>query len=165
MAMTISTEGLDSLGAMLAQLGNKAEDVASGALYDGAGVVADAMKRAVDSIVCGPQQKKRPAPQKTPKRLPTPEEKAAVVGKTGIAKFHKNGSEVDTLIGITGSAGYVTIGGRKKAVRMIARSINSGTSFMVKQPVFRRAASASKGTAQAAIVSKAEQMFNEIINS
>jgi len=165
MAMKISTEGLEDLSAMLAKLGNRAEDVASGALYDGAGVVADAMKRAADSIVCGPQQKKRPAPEKTPKRLPTPEEKAAVVGKTGIAKFHKNGGEVDTLVGVTGNAGYVMIGGRKKAVRMIARAINSGTSFMVKQPVFRRAASASKSAAQAAIVSKAEKMFEDIINS
>ena len=165
MAMTISTEGLDELSAMLAKLGDKAQDVASGALFDGAGVVADAMKAAVDSIACGPQQPKRRPPEKTPKRLPTPEEKAALVGKTGIAHFRKNGGEVNTLVGVTGNAGYAMINGRKKAVRLIARAINSGTSFMVKQPIFRRAASASIGAAQAAIVSKAEKMFEDIINS
>ena len=79
--------------------------------------------------------------------------------------FRKNGGEVDTLVGVTGNAGYAMVGGKKKAVRLIARAINSGTSFMVKQPVFRRAASASTGAAKAAIVSKAEKMCEDIINS
>ena len=161
MAMTISTEGLDELGAMFAKLGDKAQGVASGALFDGAGVVADAMKAAVDSIGTAPFKYAPPGQH----RLPSPEEKAALVGKTGIAHFRKNGSDVDTLVGVTGNAGYAMVGGKKKAVRMIARSINSGTSFMVKQPVFRRAASASAGAAKAAIVSKAEKMFEDIINS
>ena len=67
------------------------------------------------------------------------------------------------MIGITGAAGYADINGKPKAVRLIARSINSGTSFMKKQPVFRKAVSSSKGRATNAIVSKAEEMFNEII--
>ena len=46
MPMTISTEGLEELNRTLAQLGEKAQDVASGALFKGAGVVADAMKTA-----------------------------------------------------------------------------------------------------------------------
>ena len=40
MAMTIKTEGLDELNQMLAELGNRAEEVASKSLYEGAGVVA-----------------------------------------------------------------------------------------------------------------------------
>ena len=158
MAMTIKTEGLTEVSQILAALEGKAQDVASGALYDGAGVVADAFSRAANSIRTEPFKGKRA------KRLPSPEEKAAVMGKTGVARFRKNGSEVDTLIGVTGSAGYVMIGKKPKAVRLIARAINSGTSFMNKQPVFRRAASTSTGAAQAAIVNKAEEMFNEIIN-
>ena len=145
---------------MLARLGNEAQDVASGALFDGAGVVADAFTAAANSISTEPFR--YAAGGRT--RMPSPEEKAAVVGKSGIAKFNKNGSEVDTLIGITGSAGYADVGGKKKAVRMIARAINSGTSFMKKQPVFRRAVSKSRGSAKSAIVAKAEKMFNEIIN-
>ena len=166
MAMTIKTEGLDDLNAMLARLGDKAQEVASRSLYEGAGVVADVMTAAVNSIQAEPQQPKRRPPEKTPARLPTPEEKAAVVGATGIAKFRKEGGEVHTLIGVTGQGGgYTTINGQKKAIRLIARSINSGTSFMHKQPVFRRAASQSKGAAVAAIVAKAEELFQEFINS
>ena len=110
MAMTISTEGLDELSAMFAKLGDKAQGVASGALFDGAGVVADAMKAAVDSIGTAPFKYAPPGQH----RLPSPEEKAAIIGKTGIAKFNANGSEVNTLIGVSGAAGYADIGGKPK---------------------------------------------------
>ena len=161
MAMTIKTEGLTEVSELLTKLGSKAQDVASGSLYDGAGIVADAFTQAVNSIQTA--KFKYAPPGQT--RLPSPEEKAALLGKSGIAKFDKNGSEVNTIIGISGSAGYANVAGKQKAVREIARSINSGTSFMNKQPVFRRAKSQSQNAAKAAIVAKAEQMFDEIINS
>ena len=160
MPMTISTEGLEDMNRMMAQLGSKAQDVAKGSLYKGAGVAADAFTKAVNSIATEPFKYARSGTM----RLPSPEEKAALIGRTGIAKFKATGGEVDTLIGITEAGGYAMINGHKKAVRLIARSINSGTSFMAKQPVFRMAVNACKATAQAAIVAKAEEMFDEIIN-
>ena len=162
MAMTISTDGIEELGAMLAKLGDKATDVASGALFDGAGIVADAYNAAINSIVTE-ELHYVARPDMIGKRYASPDEKAALVGKSGIAKFDKSGDDVNTLIGVSGAAGYANVGGKPKAVRLIARSINSGTSFMHKQPVFRQAKSKATGAAQAAIVSKAEQMFNEII--
>lgn len=158
MAMTVSTEGLDDLDRMLAELGKKAPEVAKVSLYQGAGVMADAFTAAANSIRTEPFKGKRE------KRLPSPEEKAALVGRTGIARFKVTGTEADTLVGVTEAGGYTNIGNTKKAVRLIARSINSGTSFMSKQPVFRRAKTAAQGNAVGAIVQKAEEMFNEIIN-
>ena len=163
MAMTIKTEGLTELSETLTRLEEKAEDVATGAVFDGAAVVADAFTAAANSIKTEPFHYLAVPELAGKKRLPSPEEKAAVIGKSGVAKFHKNGSEVDTLIGITGNAGYANINGKQKAVRMIARAINSGTSFMAKQPVFRKAASQSAGKAKAAIISKAESMLDNII--
>ena len=157
MAMTMRTVGLDEVMSTLARLNADAEKVAAESLYEGAGIIADAFANAARSI------RTEPFTHKKAKRLPSPEEKAAIIGKTGIARFDKNGSEVNTLIGVSGAAGYANVGGKPKAVRLIARSINSGTSFMHKQPVFRQAKSKATGAAQAAIVSKAEQMFNEII--
>ena len=159
MQMSIKTDGIEELGRMMAELNDKAFDVASGALFDGAGIVGDAYKAAVNRIQTEPFKY-----TVTGKRKASPDEKAALVGKTGIAKFDKTGDEVNTLVGVSGAAGYATVGGKPKAVRLIGRSINSGTSFMEKQPVFRQAVSKSSGPAKAAIVSKAEQMFNEIIN-
>ena len=156
MAMTMRTVGLDEVMNTLARLNADAEKVAAASLYDGAGIIADAFDNAARSI------RTEPFTQKKAKRLPSPEEKAAIIGKTGIARFDKNGSEVNTLIGVSGAAGYANIGGKQKAVRLIARAINSGTSFMPKQPVFRKAKSASQGAAKAAIIGKAEEMLNEI---
>lgn len=160
MAMTMETVGLDELGRKLADMANRAQEVASGALFDGAGVVADALNAGIKSIRTEPFQYAEPG--KT--RLPSPQEKAALDRKVGIARFRKNGSEVDTLVGISYDSGYTQIAGKQKSVAVIARSINSGTSFMQKQPVIRRAASQSRGKAEAAIVAKAEQMINEILN-
>ena len=161
MPYSITTDGLDEVSDILGRLGDKAEAVASGALYDGAGVVADAMNAAIGTIVSKPSRFY--AVEGHFMRYPTDAEKNALRGKIGIAKFRKNGSEVDTRVGMT-NAGYAEIDGKRKPVAEIARSINSGTSFMKKQPVFRRAARSAKGAAQAAIAAKAEQMFNEIIN-
>ena len=158
MAMTISTSGMEALDKMLSQLGSKAQDVASGALFDGAAVVADAFAAAVGGIQTEPFKYAPPGS----KRKPSPEEKAALMGKTGVAKFRKNGSEVDTIVGLTGSAGYADVAGHAKPVIEIARSINSGTSFMDKQPIFRKAKSRSTNAAKAAIVEKAEKMIQEI---
>ena len=159
-AMTISTEGLDQLSKMLAELGNKAQDVASASLFDGAGVVADALNAGIGKIQTAPFKY---APEGHT-RLPSPQEKAALERKVGIARFRKDGASVDTIIGISYDSGYTQIAGKPKAVRVIARSINSGTSFMHKQPVFRMAVNSAKASAVSAIGAKAEKMFNEIIN-
>lgn len=160
MAMTMETVGLDQLGRMLAQLGDKAQEIASGALYEGAGITANAMSAGIQSIQTEPFKYATDGKM----RLASPQEKAALERKIGIAKFRKNGSEVNTIIGISRASGYTQIAGKKKAVLVIARSINSGTSFMRRQPVIRKAKTQSQGPAKEAIVAKAEQMINEIIN-
>ena len=157
MAMTMKVDGIEKVSRMLTALGDQAEAVAALSLYDGAGVMADAYSQAVESIHA---EKFRYAFGNV-KRYPSFEEKAALQGKTGIAKFDKNGTEVNTAVGIKG-AGYADIAGKPVAVNKIANAINSGTSFMVKQPVFRQAVSKARGPASAAIVSKAEQLIHTI---
>lgn len=158
MAMTMQVSGLDEISRMLTDVSEKAPEIAARALYDGAGVMADAYTQATNSI----QAEKFHYAFNGYKRLPSHEEKAALQGKTGIAKFRKNGSEVETSVGLSGHLGYANIAGKPVAVRKIAYAINSGTSFMTKQPVFRRAATQAKGAASAAIISKADQLIDEL---
>ena len=158
MGASMQVTGLDELMRKLDQIGDRAEEVAARSLYRGAGVMADAFTQAANSI----RTEEFRYVFNGRKRDPSPEEKAALQGKTGIAKFNINGSEVNTAIGLNGS-GYVTIAGKQKAVKKIANAINSGTSFMNKQPVFRRAASQTSGAARGAIVQAAEELLNEII--
>lgn len=50
----------------------------------------------------------------------------------------------------------------QKPVAVIANAINSGTSFMRKQPFIRKAISASKGKAQDAIAGKIEELVSKL---
>ncbi len=67
-----------------------------------------------------------------------------------MAKFRKTGVSVQTSVGYQ-NAGYASLNGKTKPVPLIANAINSGTSFMQKQPFMRKAFSQSKGPATAAI--------------
>ena len=157
MAMTMKTDGLDELGKQLARMGDKAQDIASSALFDGAGVMADGINGGVKNIRT--DTFRYAAGGKT--RLPSPQEKAALERKAGIAKFRKSTDGVDTLVGF-GRSGYTQIAGKRKATIVIARSINSGTSFMKRQPVIRKAVTQNTAAAEKAIISKANQMIEEI---
>ena len=147
MAFNIQVDGMNELLNSMGKLPEKAAKVAAEALYEGAGVVADAVSGAVQGIATEPFKYARGG--KT--RKPSPEEKAIVAGaKHGVAKFRKHGVSVQTSVGYQ-NAGYAVLNGKTKPIPQIANAINSGTSFMQKQPFIRKAFSQSKGAATAAI--------------
>lgn len=147
MGFSIQVEGLNELLKDMENMPKAAEKVAAEALYEGAGVMADAVSRAVDSIETEPFRYAAGGK----KRKPSPEEKAILqAAPKGVAKFRKNGVGIQTSVGMQNS-GYATLAGKNKPVPQIANSINSGTSFMEKQPFMRRAFSQNQSAAQAAI--------------
>ena len=154
----MNTDGIEELSRILDRLGVDAPEFASKALYVGAGVVADAYRNAVNEIKTGGRRHH----SEPGGRLPTPAEKQALDGATGIARFEGSGSEISTVVGI--GDGYTTVNGRKKATKMIARSINHGTSFMKKQPVFRKAGVTSKAPAQRAMIETVNELMDKIIH-
>ena len=159
MGYTMKTEGLDEVSMMLTKLGDQAQKVAASGLYDGAGVMSEEIKRHANGIR---SSEFHYAVFVT--RDPSNEEKEAVVqAGAGIAKFDKNGTEVQTSVGYSNS-GYWNINGKMKPVPLIANSINSGTSFMKKQPFFRQAVSRGTRPAEEAIINRIEERFDELIN-
>ena len=158
MSYNVTTAGMDNLTQMLEGLGDAAQGVASVGLYEGAGVMADAVSRSVRDIDTEPFHYATGG--KT--RKPSPEEKALVeAAPAGVAKFRKTGTEVNTDVGLS-NAGYGMLGSRLVPIPKIANAINSGTSFMKKQPFFRKAVTRNKAAALAAIergvLEKIEQM-------
>lgn len=146
MAFSIQITGMEELIRAFNKLPEKAEEVAAKALYDGAGVMADSVSQAVQGIATEPF--KYAAGGR--KRKPSPEEKAILSNaKKGVAKFRKNGVSVQTSVGMQ-NAGYAELNGKTKPIPLIANSINSGTSFMQKQPFMRKAFS-KNNAAKAAI--------------
>lgn len=197
MAFMIDISGMEVLQKQFEKLQKEAPNAASYALYEGAGVVADAVSREVQGISTEPFKYVKNGQ----KRKPSPEEKATLqTAPHGVAKFHKKLERIDTTVGYN-NAGYANVNwnhmkstartnykavsfkghssnassylkalretegsekygisktfGRhaqnQKPVGVIANAINSGTSFMERQPFMRKAFTKSKKAAMAAI--------------
>ncbi len=185
MAFTMEVSGMDELLRKMDKLGEKAQGAAARALYEGAGVAADAVTQAVQSIQTEPFEYAKGGR----KRKPSPEEKALLLSaQIGIAKFRKSFANVNTSVGIRDGYGNITwnhartntrtkykVGDNGKAKQagkassgqsskptyVIANAINSGTSFMEKQPFFRKA-ERSSGAAKAAIENKLREELENL---
>jgi hypothetical protein len=154
MAYELKVDGMTEISELLSKLEEAAPAIAAEALYEGAGTMSAAINSAAAAIKTGPGSTREEA------RYATPEEKAAVLAAgAGIAKFDKTGTEVNTSVGYK-SAGYAVIKGKTKPVPLIVNAINSGTSFMKKQPFFRKAVVNATPKAEAAIVDKIEAEIN-----
>ena len=112
MPFSIKVDGLSELIRKMDQMPEKAADVAALALYDGAGVVADAVSQAVRGIATEPFQYAAGGR----KRKASPEEKAIIESaKKGVAKFRKSISGVQTSVGMQ-NAGYANLNGKTKPI-------------------------------------------------
>lgn len=160
MAYQMKVEGTEEISKMLTTMADKAPGVASQAVYSGAGLMRDEVAKGAESI--------RTAPFKwagsNDYRLPSPEEKEIVMqADPGIAKFDKNGTEVQTSVGYANS-GYAYLKGKLKPIPVIVNAINSGTSFMRKQTFVRTAARKAKSKTEQAMKEVVETAFEAIAN-
>ena len=197
----LKVEGMQELFSKMKEAETKALGIAAQGLYEGAGIVADAVGREINGISTEPFKYAKNGV----KRKPSPEEKQAIkTSPHGVAKFRKKLDRVDTVVGFN-RAGYVNVnfkhmnssartnykavsfkghestatstlkfieqhgGGdlgkgaqNQKPVGVIANSINSGTSFMEKQPFMRKAFSKSKRAAQEAIEAGIKARLEEL---
>ena len=160
MPYKVSTTGMTELEQMLREAGDAAQGAASAGLYEGAGVIADAVSRAVQGITTKPFRYAVGGY----KRMPSPEEKELLeAAPKGVAKFKKNGVSVDTSVGLS-KVGYGDLDGKRKPIPQIANAINSGTSFMNKQPFFRKAVSQNAGKALEVMDKKIREKIDEKLN-
>ena len=161
MPFELSTDGFDELNNILDKLGKDTEGIAAKGLYEGAGIMADTIEAQAKAIRTEPFQWASRSRGQT--RLPSPEEKEVVLqaGSAGIARFDKNGSEVNTSVGYNQS-GYAIMLGKVVPIPKIANAINSGTSFMKKQPFIRKARNSGKQKAIEAILKSVKESVEEI---
>lgn len=159
MPASINVDGLDALESMLDKAGQDAGHIAAAGLYDGAGVMADRLTAAIDGIRTQPFHYAKDGQ----KRLPSPEEKAVLQrARHGVAKFRDSGTSVQTSVGLQNSGYTKMVGKTSVPIPKIANAINSGTSFMQKQPFFRKAVSQGQAQATAAIEQKIKEKAESI---
>ena len=197
MAFMIDVSGMKELQEKIKKLQEKSQYAASEALYEGAGVVANAVSQAVQGIATEPFHYAKNGER----RKPSPEEKAVLEeAPHGVAKFRKKLQRIDTSVGYNGNGyaevnwnhmsskartnykaqrfkdhDYMTTSTLKfagtykrkvqnaKPIGAIANAINSGTSFMQKQPFMRKAFTKSKSKAIETIEAALEKRINELI--
>lgn len=158
MPYEMNVDGIREIAEALDKLDKEAPAVAARALYEGAGIMAEAIRTSAQTIRTAEFKYARDGQT----RLPSPEEKAIVeAAAPGIAKFHRNGTDVDTSVGYR-NAGYAELAGKTRPIPKIVNAINSGTSFMAKQPFVRKAANAGGKKAAAAMQQSIEKAFEEL---
>ena len=161
MPYQMKVDGMAEISAALDQLEKNAASAAAQGLYEGAGVMADEVNKAAADIRTEPFK----YAARGARRLPSPEEKAIVTAAAaGIAKFQTDGTEIDTSVGFR-NAGYAELDGKIRPIPVIVNSINSGTSFMKKQPFIRKAAKSGGEKAIKAMKGKIEGILEEYLKA
>lgn len=155
MAKFVVGSGIEEYLKQLRQLSDKADDCIGKSVYEGAKVVADAVKREINSLPIDNDKK-----HKSKRTGVTSEQKQGLLDGFGIAKMQDEGGFKHVKLGFAGYNNKVT----KKypngqANLMIARTLESGNSFTVKNPFVTRAINSSKGQAERQM----QQIFDDEI--
>lgn len=127
--------GLDDMIVEFGKLSKTISGVSKEAVYVGAGVAADEVRRQIESL----------------KHL-QPYEKQALLDGLGIAKIRQSPEDTNTLVGFSGYSDHKTKSYPEGIpIPMLARAINSGTSWRQKQPFVAKAVRKCKAAVEKAM--------------
>ncbi|MBQ4018221.1 MAG: hypothetical protein II605_03140 [Paludibacteraceae bacterium] len=148
--------GIDEYLEKLNKIGDKTTGLCKRALYDGAAVLADAVRSEVQAL---PVTDRNTEPQQV-----LSYERDGLLAGLGIAKMKDDGGVVSTRVDFDGynrlkSKTYPN--GHPNS--MIARAINSGTSKRPKNPFMNRATRAARAKAEAAMAARMDADIEEIM--
>lgn len=155
--------GMDEYEKMLSKLNSSKtiRAVIGVTIYSGAGIVADAMKAEIEALpvidhrIRGSERKKLTGITSVQKR--------GLIEGFGISKMEREGGYYCVKLGFDGYNDVETPNSGYQPNAMIARAVNSGTSFREKNPFVDRAVNKSKGEAEQAMKKKLEEQFEKIV--
>lgn len=143
---TFKFKGLDEYVRKLENLSSYTEILIGEAVYQGAEVVADTTKRAIEGI---PVDNRTSVPTRTSINQ---KQKNGLIKSFGIAKLQKTKHFYNVKTGFDGYNDIVTDRWPQGQPNvMIARSLESGTSFMPKNPVISKATRSAKKACEEAM--------------
>jgi len=155
-------EGVDDLIAEYSKLYDNTEEMIGKAIYQGAGVVFKSIQQAVDGI--NTDDSHEFGTSDNPKSGPTSIQKQGLIHSLGIAKMRNDGGFRNVKIGFDGY-NYVKTKTWPKGQpnAMVARSIESGTSWMSKQPFMRKAENSSKRRCEQVMADTIDKELTKIV--
>ena len=154
-------KGLREYENKLLKLENLTREILGEAIYEGAGLVADAVKSSIESI---PIDERYVTGGATLYGI-TPEQKAGLRDGFGIARMRDDNGFLNVKLGFDGYNSQVTTkypGGQPNS--LIARSVNAGTSFRQRIPFIDNAVNQTKGAAEQKMTETAEKAIGKAMN-
>ena len=151
-------KGLREYENKLLKLENLTREILGEAIYEGAGLVADAVKSSIESI---PIDERYVTGGATLYGI-TPEQKAGLRDGFGIARMRDDNGFLNVKLGFDGYNSQVTTkypGGQPNS--LIARSVNAGTSFRQRIPFIDNAVNQTKGAAEQKMTETAEKAIGK----
>lgn len=152
-------DGIDKYAEQLETLFKDTERIIKSAVYKGAGVVADEIKAGLSGIPVEEGKNGLPpvGTQENPITGISRKQKSDLINSFGLAPMENENGYIQTKAGVDGYGSVPT----KKYPKglpnaLLMRSVESGTSFRKKHPVFRPAVNRIKG--------RAEQTMDEELN-
>lgn len=136
-------EAIDEYELQLSKLGDKSEEVAKRAVYNGADVVADAIKEALKGLPIEEGENGLAPYKKEGEMLTgvTRKQRQDLIDSMGLAPIQEfKAGYIDTKVGWDGYGSVKTKDYPNGLPnQLLMRSVESGTSFRKKTPVVRRA--------------------------
>lgn len=157
---TFKFEGVDELISQYRKLQSNTKEMIGASIYNGAGVVMQSVKSAVEGI----NTEDRFGTQNDPVSGPSTIQKIGLIHSLGIAPMRQDGTFWNVKIGFDG---YNRVKTKRwpngQPNMMIARSIESGTSWMQKQPFMRKAEQSSRARCEAVMSETIDKEIKKII--
>lgn len=156
----ITFPGLNDYELMISKLSKGVDDIAGKAIYAGAGIVADAIKENIKAlpIVRGYGTTENPLPGGV-----TAPQKAGLIDGLGISPMQSDAGYLNVKIGFDGyNATKTDKYPQGQPNQLVARGVESGTSWKQKKPFIRPAINASKSRAEAEMARILDQEIEKI---
>lgn len=132
------------------------EKMAGAAIYQGAAILADQLRANIEALPERPRSSKKGEMVKGV----TKQQKQALLDHMGISKMQNVDGTYDIKIGFEGYDDDKTKSyPNGHPISMIARSVESGTSFLQKTPFIRPASQKAKGPAEEAMKKEIETQW------
>ena len=157
----ITFPGLKDYELMLSRLEGVTDDMIGRAVYAGAGIVADAVKQGIQSlpIVTGYGTESNPLPGGV-----TSAQKAGLIDGFGISKLRDDNGYLNVKLGFDG---YNRTRTEKypqgQPNQLVARGVESGTSWKQKKPFIRPAVTRSRKPAEAEMKRVIDEEIEKIV--
>lgn len=149
--------GLEAAFSEFGVIAKDSEGIAKMCVYDGAEIVADAVRRNIQNL-----PERDPKEHKAKPRGATKEEKEAMLKGLGVATHRTTSGTVNTSIGFDGYDGHPTPKyPNGHAISMIARTIESGSSWLNKTPFLKPAFNSSKAAAEEAMAARFDKEISK----